>query len=66
MEVIKTFEGVSQKKLNYKTTNRRDGDVSLLFASAKLAEQKLNLKAQRGLKDMIKSSWNWEKGLMKN
>jgi UDP-glucose 4-epimerase len=66
MEIIKTFEEVSQQKLNYKITKRRDGDVPMLFASTTLAEQKLKWKAQRGLEDMIKSSWQWEKGLLKN
>ena len=63
MEIIKMFEKVSQKKLNYQITDRRDGDVPVLFASTALAEKKLKWTAQLGLEDMIKSSWNWEENL---
>jgi UDP-glucose 4-epimerase len=60
LEVIKTFEEVTQQKLNYEITQRRTGDVPELYADAKLAEEKLNWKADRTLDEMIKSSWVWE------
>ena len=60
LEVIKTFEEVTQQKLNYEITKRRAGDVPELYADAKLAEEKLNWKTQKTLIDMIKSSWLWE------
>ena len=60
MEIIKMFENVSQKKLNYQITGRRDGDTPVLYASTDVAEQKLKWKAQRSLEEMISSSWQWE------
>ena len=60
LEVIKTFEEVSKKNLNYEIVERRAGDVPKLYADAKLAEKKLNWKAERTLDEMIKSSWVWE------
>ena len=60
MEIIKMFENVSQKKLNYQLTGRRDGDTPVLYASTDVAEQKLKWKAQRSLEEMISSSWQWE------
>jgi len=62
LEVIKTFEEVTQQKLNYEITHRRAGDVPELYADAKLAEEKLNWKAERTLDEMIKSSWIWKIG----
>lgn len=61
LEIIKTFEKVSNKKLNYEIVERRNGDVPSLYANAKLAEQKLSWKANKNLEEMIASSWLWEK-----
>ncbi|MFK8059673.1 MAG: UDP-glucose 4-epimerase GalE [Polaribacter sp.] len=66
LEVIKTFEEVTQQKLKYEITNRRSGDVPKLYADAKLAEEKLNWKAVKTLDEMIKSSWIWEQKTSKN
>jgi UDP-glucose 4-epimerase len=60
LEVIKTFEEVSKKKLNYEIVERRDGDVPKLYADAKLAEEKLEWKANKSLEEMIASAWLWE------
>jgi UDP-glucose 4-epimerase len=60
LEVIKTFEEVSKKKLNYEIVERRDGDVPKLYADAKLAEEKLEWKANKSLEEMIASAWQWE------
>jgi UDP-glucose 4-epimerase len=60
LEVIKAFEEVSKKKLNYEIVERRDGDVPKLYADAKLAEEKLEWKANKSLEEMIASAWQWE------
>lgn len=60
LEVIKTFEEVSKKKLNYEIVERRDGDVPKLYADAKFAEEKLEWKANKSLEEMIASAWQWE------
>jgi UDP-glucose 4-epimerase len=57
LEVIKTFEEVSKKKLNYEIVQRRDGDVPKVYADAKLAEEKLEWKANKSLEEMIPSAW---------
>ena len=64
LEMIQTFETVSKVKLNYEITERRTGDISQLYASTKLAEEKLGWKAQRTIEEMILSSWKWEKNLL--
>ena len=60
LEVIKAFEKVSKKKLNYEIVERRDGDVPKLYAATKLAEEKLEWKANKSLEEMITSAWQWE------
>tara|TARA_R110001632_G_scaffold6324_7_gene25923 strand:- start:5863 stop:6897 length:1035 start_codon:yes stop_codon:yes gene_type:complete len=60
LDIIKTFEKVANKELNYKIVGRRDGDVEALYASIKKAKLKLLWEAQLDLETMIRSSWNWE------
>ena len=63
LDVINSFEDVTNSKLNYEITGRRDGDVPQLYASTDLAKEKLGWSADRELNDMISSSWNWEQNL---
>lgn len=63
LDVINSFESVTNSKLNYEITGRRDGDVPQLFASTELAKEKLGWSAERDLNDMISSSWAWEQNL---
>lgn len=61
LEVIKTFEAVSQEKLNYKIVERREGDIEQIYADTQLANQVLGWKAEKTLSEMLLSAWNWEK-----
>lgn len=63
LDVINSFESVTNSKLNYEITGRRDSDVPQLFASTELAKEKLGLSAERYLNDMIGFSWAWEQNL---
>ena len=63
LEVINTFEEVTNLKLNYEITSRRTGDVTQLYASTDLAREKLGWEATKSLKEMIGSSWKWEQKL---
>ena len=60
LEVIETFEEISELKLNWKFGNRRDGDVVEIFADVTKSSNLLNWKATRTAKDAIIDSWNWE------
>jgi UDP-glucose 4-epimerase len=59
-EVIKSFEKVSQKSINYKVVNKREGDVAEVYASTKLANSVLGWKAQYNLDEMLFMAWKWE------
>ncbi len=60
LEVIKSFEKVSGKKLNYKIVDRRPGDITSAFADTTLANKELGWKAQYTLDEAMKSAWDWE------
>jgi UDP-glucose 4-epimerase len=63
LEVIKTFEKVSQVKLNYKIGPRRVGDITQIFAGCDKAEKELGWKTERDLENCMKTAWDWEKKL---
>jgi len=63
MEVIKTFEKVSNHKLNYKIGARRKGDIIEAYADTKKANKILDWRAKFSLEDAILSAWEWEKKL---
>jgi UDP-glucose 4-epimerase len=63
LEVIKSFEKVSQTKLNYEIVGRRPGDIEKVWADTELANRELGWKATRDLDEMMKSAWKWEQAL---
>ena len=63
LDIINSFEEVTNSKLNYEITDRRAGDVQKLFASIDLVKNKLGWKPSKYLNEMIKSSWDWERKL---
>ncbi len=63
LEVIKAFEEATKIKLQYEFTERRPGDVPQVWADSSLANNELGWKAQKDLRDMMKSAWKWEKNL---
>ncbi|GGD20789.1 UDP-glucose 4-epimerase GalE [Hyunsoonleella pacifica] len=60
LEVVESFERVSEKKLNYKIVDRREGDITAAYADTTLANDELGWKAKLSLDDAILSAWNWE------
>jgi UDP-glucose 4-epimerase len=61
LEVIKSFEKVSGKKLKYKIVARRPGDIEKVYSNTEFANKELGWKAVKTLDDMMLSAWNWEK-----
>jgi UDP-glucose 4-epimerase len=60
LEVINSFEKVSELKLNYKIVDRRKGDVTAVFAETKKANDVLGWKSQLTLDAALESAWKWE------
>ncbi|MEM5662849.1 UDP-glucose 4-epimerase GalE [Bacillus cereus] len=58
--MIEAFEKVSGKKVPYKITERRPGDVAVCFADVSKAKRELGWEATRGLEEMCMDSWRWQ------
>ncbi len=61
LEVIKSFEKVSEQSLKYKFAPRRVGDVISAYANTERANSELGWKAELSLDDAMRSAWKWEK-----
>lgn len=60
LEVIQSFEKVSQQKLNYKIVAKREGDITSAYADTQKANNELGWKAESSLDDAMASAWKWE------
>jgi len=60
LEVVKSFEKVSGKKLNYKIVGRREGDIISAYADTTKANNELGWKTELTLDDAMRSAWKWE------
>ncbi len=60
LEVVKTFEKVTGKTLNYTITERRPGDVVAAYADTTKANSELGWKAEHTLEEALLSAWKWE------
>ncbi len=60
LEVIQSFEKVSNQKLNYKIVGRREGDITAAYADTTKANNELGWKAKSSLDDSLGSAWKWE------
>lgn len=63
LEVIKTFEIVTGRKLNYKIGPRRAGDIEKIFAEVDKARDVLRWQSGLTLRDALKDAWNWQQKL---
>ena len=60
LEVIKTFDKVSQQKIPYEIVARREVDVAESFADASLAKNELGWQSTKSLEDACQDTWNWQ------
>ncbi|XP_046850516.1 UDP-glucose 4-epimerase-like isoform X2 [Xenia sp. Carnegie-2017] len=60
LEMVKAVENASGKKIEYKITDRRPGDVASCYADPSLAEKELGWKTHKTLKEMCEDSWRWQ------
>jgi UDP-glucose 4-epimerase len=65
LELIKSVEKVTGKKVEYEMCNRRPGDPARLVASNKKAKDVLGWSPRYNLNDIIESAWKWEVSLQK-
>jgi UDP-glucose 4-epimerase len=61
LQVVAAFEKASGKPVPYRIQPRRAGDVAACWADPSLAAEELGWKAKRGLDEMCRDAWNWQK-----
>lgn len=61
LQIKNTFEQVNGVDIPFEFAPRRAGDVAISFANAQRAKDELGWQAQRGLSEMLRDSWNWQK-----
>lgn len=61
LDVVHAFEKASGVKINYEMTDRRAGDVETLYADTEKAKREIGFIAKRGIDEMCKDLWNWQK-----
>ncbi|MGW8114329.1 UDP-glucose 4-epimerase GalE [Caproicibacterium sp. NSD3] len=59
LEVVHAFEKASGRKVPYKITPRRAGDIATCYADVSKAKEKLHWQAKYNLDDMCRDSWNF-------
>lgn len=60
LEIINAFEKVSKKTVPYEIVDRRRGDIGICYADPDYAYNRLGWKAELGLENMMRDSWNWQ------
>lgn len=60
LDVIKTFEKVTGKKIPYELTDRRPGDAAICYADPEKAKNVLGWETEKNLEDMCQDAWNWQ------
>ena len=61
LDIIHAFEEASGVKIPYVIDPRRPGDIATCYSSPEKAERVLGWKAQYGINEMCRDSWNWQK-----
>lgn len=63
LELVKTFEEVSGRPLNYQIGPRRPGDISAVYADATKVRSALGWTARRSLREALADAWRWQQAL---
>lgn len=63
LNLVKTFEEVNKIHIPYRIVDKRPGDIAVSYADSSKAERELGWKAEKGLSEMCKDAWKWEKKL---
>jgi UDP-glucose 4-epimerase len=61
LELVETFERVNGVKVPRRIVERRPGDIAVCYANAGLAKKLLQWEAKRGIEDMCRDAWRWQK-----
>ena len=59
LDMIKTTEKISKKKVNYKIGPRREGDIDACYADPTKAKKELGWQAEKNIEDMCRDAYNY-------
>ena len=59
LDLVNNFENINNIKVPYKIVERRPGDIATCYADASKALNELGWKAELGIEDMMKDSYNF-------
>ena len=63
LEVISSFKGATGLDVPHKLGERREGDITAIWADSSRAENELGWKAQRTISEALADAWRWQKTL---
>ena len=61
LELVRAFEQASGRTIPHRIVARRPGDAAACWSDPSVARDSLGWTAQRGLEDMCRDSWNWQR-----
>lgn len=61
LDVVNAFTKVNGVPVPYSIKPRRPGDIATCYSDPAKAERELGWKAQYGIEEMCRDSWNWQK-----
>ena len=61
LDLVKAFERVNGIEIPYVIAPRRAGDIDAIYASPDKSAQLLNWRAEYGIDEMCRDTWNWQK-----
>lgn len=61
LEMVAAFEAASGRKIPYRFTARRPGDVAACWADPTKAAAELGWRAEFGIEEMCRDAWNWQR-----
>jgi len=60
LDMVKSFEKASGKKVPYVITERRAGDIASCYANPSYAKDTLGWEAKLSIKEMCEDTWRWQ------
>lgn len=60
LDIVKAYEKATGKKVPYRITARRPGDIAECYADPTLAAEKLGWHAEYGIEQMCRDSYHWQ------
>ena len=61
LDVVKAFIKVNGVNVPYSIKPRRAGDIATCYSNPDKAQRELGWKAQYGINEMVRDSWNWQR-----